>query len=99
MPIDSLGWEFSFIAKDSHISGPPKDGAYISGFYLEGAKWDNDKNYLVDAEPMKLHYEMPIIHFKPTIIEGKRGKKSQNLYLCPCYMYPIRQGERERPSF
>jgi dynein heavy chain len=39
--------------------------------YLEGAGWDYYKNYLIDAEPMKLHYEMPIIHMKPVINEGK----------------------------
>ena len=43
----------------------------MSGLFLEGAKWDADKNYLVDADPMKLHYEMPIIHFKPVYYEGK----------------------------
>jgi hypothetical protein len=38
---------------------------------LEGAAWDFDKNYLLDAEPMKLFYNMPTIHFKPIISEAK----------------------------
>jgi dynein heavy chain len=42
---------------------------------LEGAGWDYYKNYLIDAEPMKLHYEMPIIHMKPVINEGKVKQK------------------------
>lgn len=67
---------------------------------MEGARWDYEKNIIVDAEPMKLHYQMPIIHFKPIVTEGKtKQKKGQNYYLCPTYMYPIRTGIREKPSY
>ena len=67
---------------------------------MEGAKWEYDKNYLIDAEAMKLFHPMPIIHFKPVIAEGKsKSKKAMNFYVCPTYMYPIRTGVRERPSF
>lgn len=49
---------------------------------------------------MKLHDTMPIIHFKPVFYEGKaKAKKGQNFYSCPTYMYPIRTGVRERPSY
>jgi len=47
---------------------------------LEGAKWDYDKHYLVEAEPMKLHYLMPIIHFKPTYAETKGKSKKGQFY-------------------
>jgi dynein heavy chain len=67
---------------------------------LEGAKWEYDKNYLDDAEPMKLYYNMPIIHFKPVITEGKsKPKKGVNFYNCPTYVYPVRTGVREKPSY
>ncbi len=42
---------------------------------------------------------MPIIHFKPVESKGKTTKKDQNKYHCPCYVYPIRTGTREKPSF
>lgn len=43
---------------------------------------------------------MPIIHLKPVYFEGKaKQKKGQNFYACPTYMYPIRAGVRERPSY
>jgi len=49
---------------------------------------------------MKLSYPMPIIHFKPVINEGKaKGKKGMALYQCPTYVFPIRTGTRERPSY
>jgi len=63
------------------VGAAPKEGAYISGMFIEGARWDYDKNYLIDAEPMKLNYPMPIIHFKPVIQESKsKGKKALALY-------------------
>ena len=43
---------------------------------------------------------MPIIQFKPVLQEGsKKAKKGQNLYACPTYMYPIRTGVSEKPSY
>ena len=48
-------FNFSFLPKDTHVGTPAKEGAYIEGLYLEGARWDSDKNYIIDAEPMKLH--------------------------------------------
>jgi len=59
------------LTSDQANAQTSKEGAYINGLYLEGAGWDYYKNYLIDAEPMKLHYEMPIIHMKPVINEGK----------------------------
>jgi len=54
---------------------PAKEGAYIDGLFLEGAKWDGDKIYIIEPEPMKLHCAMPIIHFKPVYHEGKAKKQ------------------------
>lgn len=51
-----------------------KEGAYITGLFLEGAKWD-EKNYIIDAENMKLFDIMPIILFRPVSLEGKQKPK------------------------
>ena len=45
---------------------------------------------------MELLCNMPIIHFKP--VEGKK-KTQKGMYTCPLYVYPVRSGTRERPSF
>lgn len=39
---------------------------------------------------------MPVIHFKP---KERKGKALQNVYDCPCYYFPIREGTIERDSF
>lgn len=97
IPIDTLGWEFSVVARhEKEITEPPKEGVYIKGMYLEGAGWDHDSNCLCEPEPMELIVPMPIMHFKP--VENKR-KTAKGVYACPLYMYPLRTGTRERPSY
>lgn len=39
---------------------------------------------------------MPIIHMK--LIESKK-KATKGIYNCPCYVYPDRQGSRDKPSY
>lgn len=51
---------------------------------------------LCEPQPMELIVPMPVIHFKP-VENKKRGQKG--IYSCPLYMYPVRTGTRERPSF
>jgi len=97
LAIDTLNYEFPIInQEESNIAQHPKEGAYIKGIYLEGARWDFEKGCLTDSMPMELFCPMPIIHFKPS--ESKK-KSSKGVYSCPLYMYPIRTGSRERPSF
>ena len=65
-------------------------------FFLEGAGWDFENGCLMEPDPMELIVPMPIIHFKP--VENKK-KGQKGLYMCPLYLYPVRTGSRERPSF
>jgi len=95
--IDTLGWDFVVMTSNEQSLGvAPKEGAYVKGLFLEGARWDNDNGVLCEPLPMELYCTMPIIHFKP--VEAKR-KASKGLHPTPCYMYPVRTGSRERPSF
>lgn len=70
--IDDLSWEFIPIAGDEASLLGPKEGAYISGMYLEGARWDMNTMTLADANPMELEAKMPIVHFKP--VDNRRGR-------------------------
>ena len=95
--IDTLSWDFPIVNQDpSSITQYAKDGAYIRGLFLEGARWDSDNGFLTEPVPMELVATMPVIHFKP--VENKK-KATKGIYSCPLYMYPIRTGSRERPSF
>ena len=95
--IDTLTWEFPIInEKEEDVKVPAKEGAYISGLYLEGARWKSEGACLTEPLPMELTSPMPLVWFKPT--DGKK-KTGKNNYACPTYMYPVRTGSRERPSY
>eukprot|EP01029_Cantina_marsupialis_P005820 TRINITY_DN1630_c1_g4_i2.p1 TRINITY_DN1630_c1_g4~~TRINITY_DN1630_c1_g4_i2.p1 ORF type:complete len:1526 (+),score=559.26 TRINITY_DN1630_c1_g4_i2:3370-7947(+) len=95
--IDQLSWEFSILQQEEgSIQQGPKEGAYIKGMFLEGASWSIEDSHLCEPAPMQLFCMMPIIHFKP--VSGKKSK-TKGMYTCPLYLYPIRTGTRERPSF
>jgi dynein heavy chain len=96
VPIDALSWDFVVMnSNESSITMQPKEGGYVNGLFLEGARWDADAGCLAEPLAMELYCAMPIIHFKP--VENR--KRSKGLYNCPMYLYPIRTGTRERPSF
>merc|ERR1712167_515712 len=80
----------------TQITAYPKEGVYVSGLYVEGACWNFSSGFFEEPRPMELISNMPIAHFKP--VEGKK-KSSKGMYICPVYMYPIRTGSRERPSY
>jgi len=81
---------------EASITAFPKEGCYFKNFVLEGAKWDYNAMTLADAETMQLFAPMPIIHFKPV---AKKKTSTDGIYSCPLYLYPVRTGSRERPSF
>lgn len=95
--IDSLSMEYIIMnQEESAIMSSPKEGLYIKGLYLEGAKWNLEEMCLCEPEPMELTWPMPIIHFRPA---KERKKNKGAVYSSPCYFYSIRTGTRERPSF
>jgi dynein heavy chain len=95
--IDNLSWEFVVMThnKDA-INMQPKEGAYVNGLFLEGARWNMEAGCLAEPAPMELFCTMPIILFKP--VENKK-KGSKGMHATPMYLYPVRTGSRERPSF
>jgi dynein heavy chain len=96
--IDALSWDFPVLAHmdTKQISAAPKEGVYVTGMFVEGACWQFANGCLEEPKPMELISPMAIVHFKP--VEGKK-KASKGYYSCPLYMYPVRTGTRERPSY
>lgn len=95
--IESLTWDFVVLgSSEQAISLRPKEGAYVSGLYLEGARWDADNACLAEPFPMELYAPMPVVLFKPV---EQRKKSSKGLHACPTYIYPNRSGTPQHPSF
>lgn len=75
----------------SELAGLPESGAYINGFFLEGAGWEygrgGEQGYLTDMVLKELHPELPIMHV--TAIRYKE-RLQVGTYECPVYVTSMR---------
>merc|ERR1711977_320966 len=61
-PLDKLGIVVDVTKKNpEEIEGATRDGAYIHGLYVEGARWDMQAGVLEDAIMKELYPIMPVI--------------------------------------
>ena len=89
--IDSLSFDFKVIDQPYNlITNKPEDGCYIRGLYLEGARWDSQKEALNEAYPKTLYTEMPVIWLLPV---KNRVKPISKIYDCPVYKTLTRAGK------
>ena len=64
--IDKLSFEFKYLdIEESDITEKPKDGCYIHGLFLEGARWDKDKKIITDPRAKELYSSLPMMHLLP----------------------------------
>lgn len=69
---------------ENEIEGPAREGAYVSGLNLEGARWDITNNQIEESKPKEMFCPIPIVNCKAQIIPPD-GKEEKNVYLCPVY--------------
>jgi dynein heavy chain len=102
LAIDTLDFEYPVlqVMAGSEVGEHPPEGAYIAGLFLEGARWAVEDSCLAEPEPMQLFSSMPVIWFKPVETKkGGSGAAKPGVYRSPMYLYPVRTGSRERPSY
>ena len=88
--IDTLSFNFNVLnKKPEHITKKPKNGVYIWGLFLEGARWDAVKGELAESRPKELFTTMAPILMEP---EANRDQPEDGIYICPCYKTLIRAG-------
>ncbi|KAL0208847.1 hypothetical protein P9112_011434 [Eukaryota sp. TZLM1-RC] len=75
--------------KVSDITAPPREGAYIHGLSLEGARWDVQAGCLAESEPQVLLDEVPVFYLKATTLD-KRTQNTKEFFECPVYSTSIR---------
>lgn len=76
----------------TEITSPPpkRDGAYIFGLFVEGARYDYNTKQLEDSLPKQMFSLVPVIWCRATLIqEGKITKfgwsHDRTVYVCPVY--------------
>ena len=67
----------------------PEDGCYITGMFIEGARWDMDKFTLVESRAKELFTQMPCFWLIP---EPNRKPPTSGIYECPLYKTLTRAG-------
>jgi len=64
------------------IEGPSRDGAFIHGLTLEGARWDDKAGVLEDCKPKEMFCALPVILIKAVTVDKAEAKDA---YLTPVY--------------
>jgi len=70
------------------VEGHSKEGAFVTGMYLEGARWDSISSSLEDSKPKEMFTQLPVIICKAISTLEKMDK---NMYICPAYCVPTRR--------
>ena len=73
------------------IEDGSRDGAYVYGLYLEGARWDLQAGCLEDAFMKELYPKVPVCQLRAILAENE---DTRGIYRCPVY----RQTERATPG-
>ncbi|CAG4954204.1 unnamed protein product [Colias eurytheme] len=60
----------------------PRDGAYVHGLLMEGARWDMQAGIIMDSRLKELFPPMPVINVR-AITQDKQDLR--NMYECPVY--------------
>ena len=66
----------------AEMDGPSREGAYISGLSLMGARWDGGGASVETSFPKEMYCVMPVINCKAISAEKLELKGS---FECPCY--------------
>eukprot|EP01052_Picozoa_sp_SAG31_P002976 SAG31_NODE_109_length_24587_cov_111.480848_7_plen_3254_part_00 len=90
IPIDSLNFSFHMteVVEPEELEGPPDDGVYVNGLFLEAARFDIDSMTLQPSLHGQPRVPLPIIHFLPVenyVIDPTH-------YQCPTYRTSVRAG-------
>lgn len=89
IPIDQLTFDFEVMTAEKDIPEKPSDGAYVWGLFIEGCRWDRERQVIGESHPKILFDTVPVIWLKPVEIL-KQQKKST--YTCPVYKTAARRG-------
>ncbi|MEE6466367.1 hypothetical protein FKM82_006924 [Ascaphus truei] len=82
-PLDKMCLTVDVTKKTKDDYGhPPREGAYICGLFMEGARWDIQAGMIADARLKDLTPPMPVIYVRAIPVDKQEIK---NVYECPVY--------------
>ncbi|MCI4384136.1 hypothetical protein PGIGA_G00035330, partial [Pangasianodon gigas] len=82
-PLDKMSLQCDVTKKSrEEFSSPPREGAYVHGLFMEGARWDTQAGVIVDARLKELTPAMPVIFIKAVPVDKQ---ETRSVYQCPVY--------------
>ena len=69
------------------IEEPARDGAYVNGFFMEGARWDVGAQIIDKSQPKEMFVQMPIITCRAVPADKA---ESSGIFMCPVYKTQFR---------
>lgn len=70
---------------ENEIDAPAREGAFITGLNLEGARWDIGNSQLESSKPKEMFCPLPIVNCRSALQPPGEFIKDKNTYYCPCY--------------
>ncbi|KAJ6655050.1 hypothetical protein lerEdw1_006103 [Lerista edwardsae] len=82
-PLDKMTLQCDVTKRNrEEFTSPPREGAYVHGLFMEGARWDMQMGIIADARLKDLTPPMPIIFIKAIPVDKQDVR---NVYPCPVY--------------
>ncbi|KAM8734967.1 dynein axonemal heavy chain 11 [Acanthopagrus schlegelii] len=82
-PLDKMTLTMDVTKKTKDDFGhPPREGAYIHGLFMEGARWDTQSGLITEAVLRDLTPAMPVLYVRAVPAEEQELKST---YECPVY--------------
>ncbi len=72
-----------------------KEGAYVNGFIMEGARWDDKQGGIEESRPKELFAAMPVCLIKAVTVD----KVETGVYPCPVFKTQIRGAGGGKDTF
>ena len=69
--------------------GSSRDGAYIFGMSMQGARWDYANGVIEKSLPKEMFSPMPVMNVK-AVTKEKAEAESKGIYSCPVYITEMR---------
>jgi len=87
--LDKLVTYTDVTKKMSHeeVEGHSRDGAYVWGLQMQGARWDVNNTSVEKSKPKEMFCPMPVLNVRGVTVDKAEG---QGLYSCPTYKTEFR---------
>ncbi|XP_069511343.1 dynein axonemal heavy chain 17 [Ambystoma mexicanum] len=87
-PLDKMCLAVEVTKKNREdMTMPPREGSYVHGMFMEGARWDMQSGGIAEARLKELMPSMPVLFIRAIPVDRQDTK---NIYECPVYKTRMR---------